>query len=106
MKARITYYFAALVALVLILASLPTHATERRDPFILPDMPQTQAARSSSLMHATAAATKPVQTTTRKQKKAGAPAEKSGQKTKSAQSSSSEHAGSEQSAACSGTGSE
>jgi hypothetical protein len=106
MKARITYFFAALVALILVLASLPSHATERRDPFVLPDMPQTQAARSSSLMHATAAATKQVPTTSRKQKKASAPVEKSGQKAKSVQSGSSENAGSEQSGAGSGTGSE
>jgi len=72
MKARIIFYFAAIVALVLILASVPSHATERRDPLIIQDTPQTQAARSSSLVHATTSATKPEQNRARKPKPASA----------------------------------
>jgi hypothetical protein len=56
MKARFTFYFAAVVALVLFLVCVQSHATERRDPLIIQDTPQTQAARSSSLVHATATA--------------------------------------------------
>jgi hypothetical protein len=37
MKARITFYCVAVVALVLILAAAPSHATERRDPVLLPE---------------------------------------------------------------------
>jgi hypothetical protein len=70
MSARLKFYFAAIVALVLILASVPSHATERRDPPMIQDAPQTQAARSSSLVHATVSAAKPEQNTTRKQKQA------------------------------------
>lgn len=72
MKARINFYFAAVVALVLILASVPSHATERRDPLIIQDTPQTQAARSSSLVHATTSATKAEPNSARKPKPAGA----------------------------------
>jgi hypothetical protein len=72
MKARVTFYFAAVVALVLFLACVPSHATERRDPLILQDTPQTQAARSSSLLRAMTPATKPVQSKPRKPKAAAA----------------------------------
>ncbi|WP_348261535.1 hypothetical protein P8935_17240 [Telmatobacter sp. DSM 110680] len=68
MKARVTFYFAAVVALVLFLASMQSHATERRDPFIIQDTPQTQAARSTSIVRATALATKPAQSSQRKRK--------------------------------------
>jgi hypothetical protein len=37
MKARITFYCFAVVALVLILAAAPSHATDRRDPIFLPE---------------------------------------------------------------------
>ena len=69
MKLRIMFYFAAVVALVLILASVPSHATERRDPPMIQDAPQTQAAKSSSLVHATVSA-KPEQNSARKKKPA------------------------------------
>ena len=78
MKARILFYFAAVVALVLILASVPSHATERRDPLIIQDTSQTQAAKSSRPAHATASAAKPLQRSTRKPKTANAAVEKSG----------------------------
>jgi len=68
MKARVTFYFAAVVALVLFLACMQSHATERRDPLIIQDTPQTQAARSTSMVRATALATKPGKSTPRKTK--------------------------------------
>lgn len=39
MKARIAFYVAAVVALVLFLAVVPSHATQHRDP-VLPDTVQ------------------------------------------------------------------
>ena len=58
MKARLTFYCAALVALVLILAAVPSHATERRDPLIMPDAPQTQEAKLPPSIHGTATSKK------------------------------------------------
>lgn len=46
MKTRFTFYFIALVALVLTLAATPSHATERRDPVI----PQEPVGGSSHVM--------------------------------------------------------
>ncbi len=40
MKDRLTFYCLAVVALVLILAAAPSHATERRDPILSPDSTQ------------------------------------------------------------------
>lgn len=40
MKDRLTFYCIAVVALVLILAAAPSHATERRDPILNPDSTQ------------------------------------------------------------------
>ena len=77
MKARILFYFAAEVALVLILASVPSHATERRDPLIIQDTSQTQTAKSSSPAHATASAKRPMQSSPRKPKTANTAGEKS-----------------------------
>lgn len=68
MKARITFYFAAVVALVLFLASMQSHATERRDPLIIQDTPTTQAARSSNMVRSTEFATKSSQSRSRKPK--------------------------------------
>jgi hypothetical protein len=51
MKARLLFYCAALVALVLILAAVPSHATERRDPPIIQDTQQTQGAKASGSAH-------------------------------------------------------
>lgn len=42
MKARLIFYCAAVVALVLFLAATSSHATERRDPVLNPE--QTQSA--------------------------------------------------------------
>ena len=73
MKPRFNFYFAAVVALVLILVSVSSHATERRDPPMIQDAPQTQAAKSSSLVHATLDTAKPEQNTAGKQKAASSP---------------------------------
>jgi hypothetical protein len=70
MKARITFYFAAIVALVLFLACVPSHATERRDPLIIQDTPTTQAARSSNMVRSTVSA-KPEQRDAHKAKSTG-----------------------------------
>ena len=51
MKARIVFYCAALVALVLILAAVPSHATERRDPLIIQDTQQAQSSKPSGTSH-------------------------------------------------------
>ena len=45
MKARIAFYIAAVVALVLFLAVVPSHATQHRDP-VVPET--TQKAPSST----------------------------------------------------------
>lgn len=39
MKSRVAFYCAAVIALVLFLAST-SHATERRDPVVNPELPQ------------------------------------------------------------------
>lgn len=102
MKARITFYFAAMVALVLFLACIQSHATERRDPLIIQDTPTTQAARSSSIVHATAV--RPESKPARKAKaseKAGhdgvnppvEPKDKSAARNATSQNSGSEHGG-------------
>jgi hypothetical protein len=72
MKARILFYCAAVVALVLILAAVPSHATERRDPLIVQDATQTQAAKPSGSAHATASGKKQAPENTQKQKGASA----------------------------------
>lgn len=74
MKARVFFYCAALVALVLFLAAIPSHATERRDPFIVPDAAQTPAAKPSGPAHVTPSHKK--QTHKQKPKSATANAEK------------------------------
>jgi hypothetical protein len=58
MKARIFFQCIAVVALVLILAAVPSHATERRDPLIVPDVTQPQAAKPSGSAHVTASSKK------------------------------------------------
>ncbi len=58
MKARLIFYCAALVALVLILAAVPSHATERRDPLIMQDAQQGQGAKLPPSVHGTASSKK------------------------------------------------
>lgn len=48
MKARIAFYFAAVVALVLFLAAVPSHATQHRDPALTPENMQRSAPPSSA----------------------------------------------------------
>ncbi len=71
MKARLIFYCAALVALVLILAAVPSHATERRDPLIMPDAQQTQGAKSSGSAHGTATGSKAAKIPHRKSSHSG-----------------------------------
>jgi len=67
MKSRICFYFAAVVALVLFVGSLSSHATERRDPLIVPDAQQTQSAKAAHSSHAKASQTKPAARSMQKQ---------------------------------------
>ena len=78
MKSRICFYFAAVVALVLFVASLSSHATERRDPLIVPDA-QARTAKPSRSSHAKASRKKPVAGSTQRQKSSSTTAEKSSQ---------------------------
>ncbi len=59
MKSRICFYAAAIIALVLFVASLSSHATERRDPLIVPESQQTQSAKTTHSHHAKASRKKP-----------------------------------------------
>ena len=79
MKSRICFYFAAVVALVLFVASLTSHATERRDPLIVPEAQQARTAKPSHSSHAKVSRKKPATGTTQKQKPSSVTAEKSSQ---------------------------
>jgi hypothetical protein len=68
MKARILFHCSAVVALVLTVAAIPSHATERRDPLIVPDAVQTQPAKSTGSAHAATSAKKQAPRNTQKQK--------------------------------------
>jgi hypothetical protein len=89
MKARILFYCAAVVALVLFLAAVPSHATERRDPFIVPDATQAPAAKPSGSTHVTPSHKKQTHKNTQKPKSATANAEKNA--TESGQNAGSTH---------------
>lgn len=52
MKPRICFSFAAVVALVLAVAAIPSSATERRDPVILMGAQQAQSASGTHPHHA------------------------------------------------------
>jgi hypothetical protein len=73
MKERILFYCAAVVALVLILAAVPSHATERRDPLIVQDATQTQVAKPAGSAHATASGKKQAPKSAQRQKGTSAP---------------------------------
>ena len=92
MKARFLFYCAAVVALVLILAAVPSHGTERRDPLMVQDATQTQAAKPSGSAHATASSKKHVPKNAQKQKGTSASLAKKNS-TGSGQSASSAHDG-------------
>jgi hypothetical protein len=47
MTSRICFSFAAVIALVLFVAAIPSHATERRDPLIVPDTQQSAKTHST-----------------------------------------------------------
>jgi hypothetical protein len=76
MKARVLFYCAAVVALVLFLAAVPSHATERRDPFVVQEATQVPAAKPTSSAHVTSTHKKPAPKHTQKQNGASANAEK------------------------------
>jgi hypothetical protein len=76
MKSRICFYFAAIVALVLFVASLSSHATERRDPLIVPEAQQAQGAKTSHASHAKISPKKPAARNTLKQNAPNASATK------------------------------
>ena len=76
MKSRICFYLAAVVALVLFVASLSSHATERRDPLIVPEAQQTQNAKTSHASHAKISRKKPAARNAQKQNATNASAEK------------------------------
>ena len=84
MKARIVFYCAAVVALVLFLAATASHATERRDPVLNPEQAQSanghgqiasshskHAARAKKSPHASAQA-KPAEIAQKKNPDGGA----------------------------------
>ncbi|HMG85571.1 MAG TPA: hypothetical protein VK574_07500 [Terracidiphilus sp.] len=77
MKSRICFYFAAVVALVLFVASLSSHATERRDPLIVPEAQQTQGAKTAHSNHAKGSQKKPATRNAQKPKASSASADKS-----------------------------
>ena len=58
MTSRICFFCAAVIALVLFLAAIPSRATERRDPLIVPAAQQ-QNAKASHSGHAKASDKKP-----------------------------------------------
>jgi hypothetical protein len=68
MKSRNFFHCFAVVALVLTVAAVPSHATERRDPLIVPDATQTQPAKSSGSGHAATSAKKQAPKSAQKQK--------------------------------------
>jgi hypothetical protein len=77
MKSRNCLSFAAIVALVLAVAAMPCHATERRDPLIVPEAPQMPAAKITHHAHAKGPRKKPATMSTRKQYGSSASADKS-----------------------------
>ncbi len=79
MKSRICFSFAAVVALVLAVAAIPSHATERRDPLIVPEAQQTQSAKATHSSHAKASQKKPAARNAQKPKASTTTVEKSNQ---------------------------
>lgn len=92
MNSRFFFHCFAVVALVLILAAAQSHATERRDPLIVQDATQTQAAKSSGSAHPTAPVKKQVPKSAQKLKTASASVVKKNS-TGSGQNASSAHDG-------------
>jgi hypothetical protein len=70
MTARVAFYFAAVVALVLFLAAaVPSHATQHREPAITPDYTAPVAKPVAPVVHSDAPAAKTRSTTTTNRKK-------------------------------------
>lgn len=65
--------------MVLFVAALSSHATERRDPLIVPEAQQTQNAKASHANHAKISPKKPAGRNAQKQNASSASAEKSAQ---------------------------
>ena len=71
MKARMHFYCTnTAVALVLILAAIPSHSTERRDPPMMQDTTQAQGAKSSPSTHPATASRKQPSNSTQNHKAA------------------------------------
>ncbi len=84
MKPRICFSFAAVVALVLAVAAIPSRATERRDPLMMVDAQQTQSAKTSHSRHAKVPRKKSDVRTTQPSNAASVPSDKSGHPAESA----------------------
>jgi hypothetical protein len=82
MKPRICFSFAAVVALVLAVAAIPSYATERRDSLIIMGAQQAQSAKGSHPHHAKAP--RADVRTTQHQNAASVPSDKSGHRAESA----------------------
>ena len=76
MKSRICFYFAAVVALVLFVAAISSHATERRDPLIAPESQQMQSAKTTHQSHAKSSQKKPAVRNAQRQSASSAPSAK------------------------------
>jgi predicted lipid-binding transport protein (Tim44 family) len=76
MTSRICFSFAAVIALVLFVAALPSRATERRDPLIVPDAQQ-QSAKTVHSSHAKTSQKKHPARNTHQQNASNSSAEKS-----------------------------
>jgi hypothetical protein len=68
MKSRVFFYCTAIVALVLFLAAVPSHSTERREPFVMQDTTPAQPAKPSGSAHVTASHKKQTNKNAQKQK--------------------------------------
>jgi|SRR5579863_1634983 len=79
MRSRICISFAAVFALVLAVASIPSHATERRDPLIVPDAQHAPSAKTTSPGHGKAAQKRLAARSAQKQSASSANADKSSQ---------------------------
>ncbi len=80
MTARVAFYFAAVIALVLFLAAaVPSHATQHREPTINPDYSAPVAKPAIPAVHSDSPATK-VRSTPAANRKKSAQSHKSGSK--------------------------
>jgi len=75
MKSRVFFYCTAIVAFVLFLAAVPSHSTERREPFVMQDTTPAQPAKPSGAAHVTSSHKKQTNKNAQKQKGTTAKAE-------------------------------